>query len=147
MARYAGAIPDSFSGWGQPPRDSMGSALWVGTNGAYRRAALRAAGGWTRIDGGEDVITGIAVMSQGYRVAYVPLNLAKGLCPDTFRATVNQQYRWCKSSLDLVYPPTRTNVIWQGFRNCKMTLVHRITYLPSSLYYLQSILLLVPPTH
>lgn len=115
----------------------------MGTNVAYRRAALRVTGGWTRIDGGEDVITGIAVMSAGYRVAYVPLNLAKGLCPDTFRATVNQQYRWCKSSLDLVYPPTRTNVIWQIFRRCKMTLAQRISFLVCPLYYLQSVLALV----
>jgi cellulose synthase (UDP-forming) len=143
LARYAGAIQDSFFTWVQPHRDTIGSALCVGTNVAYRRAALRAAGGWTRIDGGEDVITGIAVMSHGYRVAYVPLNLAKGLCPDTFRATVNQQYRWCKSSLDLVYPPTRTNVIWQVFRSCKMTLIQRISYLFCTLYYLQSILVLV----
>lgn len=143
MARYAGSIQDSFFTWVQPHRDSIGSALCVGTNVAYRRAALRAAGGWTRIDGGEDVVTGIALMSAGYRVAYVPLNLAKGLCPDTFRATVNQQYRWCKSSLDLVYPPTRRNVIWQVFRSCKMTMVQRISYLFCTLYYLQSVLVLV----
>src|SRR5260221_32945 len=143
MARYAGAIQDSFFTWVQPHRDTIGSALCVGTNVAYRRAALRAASGSTTISGGGDVTTGIAVMSQGYRVAYVPLNLAKGLCQDTFRATVNQQYRWCKSSLDLVYPPTRTNVIWQVFRNCKMSLVQRISYLSCSLYYLQSILVLV----
>ena len=92
---------------------------------------------------GEDVITGIAVMTHGYRVAYVPLNLAKGLCPDTFRATVNQQYRWCKSSLDLVYPPTRKNVIWQVFRGCKMTLAQRLSYLSGTLYYLQSMLVLI----
>jgi cellulose synthase (UDP-forming) len=143
MARYAGAIQDSFFTWVQPHRDTIGSALCVGTNVAYRRAALEAADGWTKIEGGEDVITGIAVMTHGYRVAYVPLNLAKGLCPDTFRATVNQQYRWCKSSLDLVYPPTRKNVIWQVFRGCKMTLVQRVSYLTGTLYYLQSILVLM----
>src|SRR5260370_24036389 len=143
MVRYGGALQDSFFPLVQPHRDTLGLALWVGTNVAYRRAAIRAAGGWTRIDGGEDVITGIAVMSQGYRVAYVPLNLAKGLCPDTFRATVNQQYRWCKSSLDLVYPPTRTNVIWQVFRNCKMSLVQPISYLSCTLYYLRSSLVLL----
>lgn len=142
MARYAGAIQDSFFTWVQPHRDAIGSALCVGTNVVYRRAALRAADGWLKIDGGEDVITGIALMSQGYRVAYVPLNLAKGLCPDTFKATVNQQYRWCKSSLDLVYPPTRTNVVWQVFRNCKMSLIQRISYLFCTLYYLQSMLVL-----
>jgi cellulose synthase (UDP-forming) len=143
MARHAAALQDSFFTWVQPQRDAIRSALCVGTNVAYRRAALRAAGGWTRIDGGEDVITGIGVMSAGYRVAYVPLNLAKGLCPDTFRATVNQQYRWCKSSLDLVYPPIRTNVIWQIFRSCKMTLTQRMSFLICPLYYLQSILALV----
>ena len=143
MARYAGAIQDSFFTWVQPHRDAIGSALCVGTNVVYRREALRAANGWLKIDGGEDVITGIALMSKGYRVAYVPLNLAKGLCPDTFTATVNQQYRWCKSSLDLVYPPTRANVVWQVFRTCKMTLLQRVSYLFCTLYYLQSMLVLV----
>jgi cellulose synthase (UDP-forming) len=44
-------------------------------------------------------------MSAGYAVRYVPVLVAKGLCPDTLSAFVNQQYRWCAGSMSLMVSP------------------------------------------
>jgi cellulose synthase (UDP-forming) len=143
LARHAGTVQDMFFTWVQPARQAMGSAFCVGTNVGYRRSALAKAGGFPRVAGGEDIVTTWDLMSVGYRTLYLPLNLAKGLCPDTFAATINQQYRWCISSMDMFVPANRGNVVRKSFYRCRMSPLQRLSFMSGILYYLQSMLALV----
>jgi cellulose synthase (UDP-forming) len=105
LQRAAGATQELFYRWIQPARDGVDAAICVGTNAMYRRAALQAAGGFAQIGHSEDVWTGVRLKLAGYITRYVPVNLAKGLCPDNFDGFTNQQYRWCTGSMSLLSTP------------------------------------------
>jgi cellulose synthase (UDP-forming) len=102
LQRAAGAAQELFYRWVQPSRDALGAPICVGTCALYRRQALERAGGFAQIAHSEDVHTGVAVMAAGYQVRYVPVVLAKGLCPEGIHPFLNQQYRWCAGSLSLM---------------------------------------------
>lgn len=97
----AGATQELFYRWVQPSRDRRNAAICVGTNAIYSRTALNAAGGFCQIEHSEDVHTGFGLLKAGYTVRYVPVILAKGLCPSELTAFVRQQYRWATGSLSL----------------------------------------------
>lgn len=143
MARLAGIVQGMFFCWSQPGHESLGSAMCVGTNVLYRRTALEAAGGFVNISGGEDVVTGVQFLAAGYRTVYVPLNLARGLCPDTFASTINQQYRWCLTTLAMVFPVRGIERVCGGFWRTRMPAAQRLVFLSGLLYYGQSLLALV----
>jgi cellulose synthase (UDP-forming) len=102
LQRAAAATQELFYRWIQPARDGVDAAICVGTNAVYRRAALTAAGGFAQIGHSEDVWTGVRMKLAGYTTRYVPVNLAKGVCPDNFDGFTNQQYRWCTGSMSLL---------------------------------------------
>lgn len=102
LQRGAGITQEFFYRWVQPSRDCVGAPICVGTCAVYRRAALDAAGGFAQIGHSEDVHTGVKLLRAGYHTRYVPVNLAKGICPDSLDAFINQQYRWCTGSMSLM---------------------------------------------
>ncbi len=102
LQKAAGATQELFYRFIQPSRDNSDSAICVGTCAIYRRAALRAAKGFAPIGHSEDVHTGVRVAKAGYTLRYVPVLLAKGLCPDQMHSFINQQYRWATGSFSLL---------------------------------------------
>ena len=141
IARLGGVVQGMFFCWAQPGQQSRDAAFCVGTNVLYRRAALDEIGGIPLCpSGGEDVVTSVQLLARGYRTVYVPLNLARGLCPDNFTSVINQQYRWCLTTLALVFPVRHTERADRGFWRCRMTLTQRAGYLSGILYYVQSLL-------
>jgi cellulose synthase (UDP-forming) len=102
LERGAGATQELFYRWIQPSRDAAGAPICVGTCAVYRRAALQAVGGFAQIEHSEDVHTGILLMRNGFGTRYVPVLVAKGLCPDDLAGFLNQQYRWCNGSITLL---------------------------------------------
>lgn len=87
----------------QPARDHLGlSAICVGTNALYRREALEQIGGFYQVPASEDVHNGVALINRGWRVKYIPILLARGLCPDTAQSLFKQHYRWCSGSMRLL---------------------------------------------
>lgn len=144
IARLSGVVQGMFFCWSQPGQQSRNAAICVGTNVLYRRTALDEIGGFPWCEtGGEDVVTSVEMLARGSQTVYVPVNLAKGLCPDTFKGVINQQYRWCLTTLGLIFPVRGMDGADRGFWACKMTLTQRIAYLSGILYYLQSLLTLV----
>ncbi len=105
LERCAGATQELFYRFIQPSRDRRDAAICVGTCALYRRSALIDAGGFAQIGHSEDVHTGVNLMKAGYLTRYVPIVIAKGLCPDTLSGFVNQQYRWCTGSMSLMKNP------------------------------------------
>jgi cellulose synthase (UDP-forming) len=143
MARLSGAVQGMFFCWVLPGNNSMNAAFCVGTNVAYRRAALTAAGGFPKISGGEDIITSVEFLAAGYKTVYLPLNLARGLCPDNFSSTVNQQYRWALTTLAMIFPVRGIERVCGTFWRCPMPLRQRFLFMTGLLYYAQSLLVLV----
>lgn len=102
LERTAGATQELFYRWVQPSRDNRGAPICVGTCAIYRRAALDATGGFAQIEHSEDVHTGIFLLRAGFRTQYVPVVVARGLCPSELAGFLNQQYRWCNGSITLL---------------------------------------------
>jgi cellulose synthase (UDP-forming) len=109
VERAASATLEVFYRAVQVSRDRFGSALCVGSNAVYRRAALEPSGGFTLMPYAEDSHTGLDVRFHGYRLKYLPVPLAAGICPATLDAFMRQQYRWCCGATSLVW----TDHMWR----------------------------------
>ena len=103
VERAAGPTLEIFYRAVQVSRDRFGSALCVGSNAVYRRAALAPTGGFTLIPYAEDSHSGLDARLNGYRLSYLPVPLAAGICPATLDAFMRQQYRWCNGATSLVW--------------------------------------------
>jgi cellulose synthase/poly-beta-1,6-N-acetylglucosamine synthase-like glycosyltransferase len=127
VERSAGAIQEVFYRTIQVARDRFGAAVCVGTSAVYRRTALEPQGGPTLIPYAEDVHTGLDVRRAGWCLAYLPLPLSTGICPDRLDAFVRQQYRWCIGNAGVVF----SRRLW----SVPMTIPARLTYISGFFYY------------
>jgi cellulose synthase (UDP-forming) len=130
LQRAAGSGQEYFYRWVQPGRDRSNGAICVGTNAVYRRAALDRSGGFAQIGHSEDVHTGVNMNKVGFFVRYVPVILAKGLCPDELNSFINQQYRWCAGSMSLLFD--------RNFHHTPMPLLQRMCFWSGFLYYIST---------
>jgi len=143
VERGAGPVLEVFDRAGQVSRNRFSSALCVGSNAVYRRAALEPTGGFALLPYAEDPHTGLDARNNGYRLTYVPMPLAAGVCPATLEEFLWQQYRWCCRATSLVWT-------WHMWR-VPMPLAARLPYLAGWLWNLTTalrmlILPLIPVT-
>ena len=124
----AGAVQELFYRLVQVNRNRWGGSICVGTCGAYRRQSLLPFGGTAAIGYSEDVHTGFNVVNDGWKVMYVPLNLAMGICPDNVESFFVQQYRWCMGSITLFANP--------AFWKSTLTVMQKACYLTGMMYYI-----------
>jgi cellulose synthase (UDP-forming) len=124
----AGAIQELFYRAIQVGRDRLGASICVGTCAVYRRRALEPQGGTTLIAYAEDVHTGLDVRRAGWKLVYLPIVLATGMCPAGLNAFFRQQYRWCTGSTSTML----TSRLW----SVPMTKRARMTYVSGFCYYL-----------
>jgi len=124
----AGFVQELFYRIIQPARDRFGAAVCVGSCAIYRREALAEFGGTPEIDHSEDLWTGFELLQRGWRMKYVPVVLAKGLCPDRLSHFFSQQYRWCRGSLTLV----SSSRFWTS----RLTVMQKCCYASGFAYYL-----------
>ena len=82
FAYNAAFAEEPFYRFIQVTRSRFGGAICCGSCALYRRSAIEAIGGPFQIDYSEDAHTGYAISRAGYRVQYVPVLLAVGICPD-----------------------------------------------------------------
>jgi cellulose synthase (UDP-forming) len=127
LERGACAVQELFYRVVQVSRENLGGAICVGTCAVYRRAALDSNGGTTLIEHSEDVHTGFDLRRNGWRLQYIPVCLASGLCPDDLSGFFRQQYRWCMGSLSLC----TSAKFWQT----RMSLRTRLCYVSGFFYY------------
>lgn len=105
-----------------------GTAVAVGANGTFRRAALASIGGHG-IGLAEDLVTSIRLHAAGWTSVYVPEVLTRGLVPADLDSYLKQQLKWSRGVHEVLfkeYPrafPTLT-----GFQ--------RLSYLMIGTYYL-----------
>src|SRR5216683_133924 len=126
VERAAGTTLEIFYRVVQVSRDRVGSALCVGSNAVYRRAALVPEGGFTMIPYAEDSHTGLDMRYHGYQLTYIPVPLAAGVCPATLDLFMRQQYRWCCGATSLVW----TRHMWR----VSMPLRARLPYIAGWLW-------------
>jgi cellulose synthase (UDP-forming) len=128
VERVAGPTLEIFNRTVQVSRDRLGSAVCVGSNAVYRRAALEPTGGFALVPCAEDGHTGLEARYRGYRLSYLPVPLAAGICPASLESFLRQQYRWCWGATSLIW----TRRMWR----VPMRRAARLPYLASWLWNL-----------
>jgi cellulose synthase (UDP-forming) len=132
LERGAGAVQELFYRFAQVSRQSHDAAICVGSNALYRRTALDDIGGTALIEHSEDVHTGFNLRMHGWTIQYIPVILAKGLCPAGMTAFFKQQYRWCMGSMSLM----TSRKFWQHHASPRT----RMSYFSGFLYYVATAL-------
>jgi cellulose synthase (UDP-forming) len=130
LERGAGSVQELFYRSVQVSRQHHGAAICVGSCAVYRRAALDDIGGTALIEHSEDVHTGFNLRMKGWRLQYIPVALAAGLCPSEVDSFFTQQYRWCAGSMSLLGS--------RKFWATKLSLRARLSYLSGFCYYLHT---------
>lgn len=111
----------------QPARDTWEAAMCVGTNAIYSREALTPLGGVAPLEHSEDIHTGFWLVSEGWKIKYLPLILAKGMAPSTVNAYFSQQYRWALGTLMQIFD--------KNFWFAKIPFMIKLNYINSIFYY------------
>jgi cellulose synthase (UDP-forming) len=92
----------------------------------FRRTALEQIGGFPQESLTEDFELSVHLHERGWRTAYVPEVLARGLGPEDMASYVSQQQRWARGCLSGIRTAIRAN----------LPLRTRIQYLLSSMFFL-----------
>ena len=122
----AGWIQETFYRLINVSRSHHGAPICVGTCALYRRTALEPEG-TAAIPYSEDLHTGFETILKGWKVAYIPVNYAKGVCPDSVGALFSQMYRWALGSTSLL--------ITKKFWTVKIGFNKRMCFLSGMIYY------------
>ncbi len=126
---YGGAhVQEAFYRFIEVARSRLGGTICCGSNAIYRRTALDEIGGTVQIEHSEDAHTGFELTTRGWRVKYVPIILAIGMCPDNAQSYFHQQHSWCFGSLSLL----STKKFWMAKVSWKI----KFCYLVGFLFYL-----------
>jgi cellulose synthase/poly-beta-1,6-N-acetylglucosamine synthase-like glycosyltransferase len=128
VERGAGAVQELFYRSIQTARAKKGGATCVGSCAVYRRAALDDNRGMSLSEHSEDLRTGFDLHRLGWKLLYLPIALSTGNCPDNVLAFLNQQYRWCSGTIDLMCD----KVFWRT----SLPLYTRMCYISGFVYYL-----------
>jgi cellulose synthase (UDP-forming) len=103
VERAVGPTTEVFYRTVQVSADRLGSALCVGSNAVYRRAALAGSGGFAPAPYGAGGHTGLDARYHGYRLRYLPVPLAAGSCPASLESFARERYRWSRGITGLVW--------------------------------------------
>jgi cellulose synthase (UDP-forming) len=107
-------------------KDGMGAMFCCGTNAVFRRTALAEIGGFPGESLTEDFELSVHLHERGWRTAYVPEVLARGLGPEDMASYVSQQQRWARGCLSGIRTALRA----------RLPLRIRAQYLLSSMFFL-----------
>ncbi|HEX6713963.1 MAG TPA: glycosyltransferase family 2 protein [Thermoleophilaceae bacterium] len=107
-------------------KDGMGAMFCCGTNAVFRRSALEQVGGFPQESLTEDFELSVHLHERGWRTAYVPEVLARGLGPEDMASYVSQQQRWARGCLSGIRTAVRA----------RLPLRIRVQYLLSSMFFL-----------
>lgn len=133
----------------QVARSRLGGAICVGTNALYSVRALKAVGGYEGVGRpewghSEDVHTGLKMINtrnkngDRYKITYVPIQLAKGVCPESHESFYRQQNRWASGSIQLLF--SRLTIFSR-----ELSLGEKFCYFMNPMYYLYTIAMLFTP--
>lgn len=135
VARGAAEQTYGFYGPGQMGLFGHGAALAIGANCTFRRSALASIGGHG-IGLAEDLVTAIRLHAAGWKSAYVPEVVSRGLVPEDLGSFYKQQLKWARGVYEVVFaelPRVFSRLTWR----------QRLCYLTVGTYYLFGITTLV----
>lgn len=136
----------------QVAKNRFGSAICVGTSALYSVEALKRVGGYESVgttaawSHSEDVYTGLKMLNsynssdKRYKLNYVPIQLAKGSCPENHHSFYKQQNRWAMGSMQLMFSG---NVLFSH----RLSLSQRFIYASNALYYFYTMTVLLSPVY
>jgi cellulose synthase (UDP-forming) len=133
LARAAWSQQALFFGAIARGKDGHDAMFCCGTNVVFRRAALDDAGGFPEGSLTEDFELSVRLHERGWRSAYVPHVLARGLGPEDMASYVGQQHRWARGCLSAI----------PGVLRAGLPLRLRLQYLLSCAYFLTGWTILV----
>lgn len=148
----AAYIQQDFYRITQVARNRFGSAICVGTSALYNLDALRRVGGYEGVGQprgwghSEDVHTGLKMLNyfnssdKRYKIVYVPVQLAKGCCPDNHHSFYKQQNRWATGSMQLL-------LSGKTLFSSRLSMRQRLIYGSNSLYYFYTMSILLSPVY
>lgn len=117
-------------------KNRMNATFWCGTNAVLRREALESIGGVPENNIAEDFLASLFLHENGWRTLYIPEILALGLAPNNLKDYVNQQYRWARGSLEVIF---KYNPLFKR----GLTFGQKMQYLYSAGYYLNGLVVLL----
>ncbi|HUF30513.1 MAG TPA: glycosyltransferase [Gemmatimonadaceae bacterium] len=106
----------------------FGGPLAIGANCTFRRAALDSIGGHA-VHLVEDFVTSLRLHAGGWKSAYVPEIVARGLVPEDLQSYFNQQLKWATGMFQVLFG-LMPRLFW------KLPGWERLRYVVSSTYYL-----------
>ncbi|MBI2610557.1 glycosyltransferase [Candidatus Kaiserbacteria bacterium] len=130
---------EDFYRVGQVARNRIDGALCCGTNALYRRSALASIGGPLQVDKSEDSRTGYALLSKGWRIEYLPIILAAGICPNNAYSYFHQQHRWASGRAEL----TLSSAFWLA----PVRFTQKLCYFTGFLFYLEHLFVILLSLH
>ena len=86
----------------QPSRNEHNGAIFAGTMGLIRRAALDELGGWDEWCITEDAELSLRLLRAGWSGLHVDQSWGHGIMPLTFEALKGQRYRWCFGGIQVL---------------------------------------------
>lgn len=128
-------LQNMFYSYIMPSKHLQKSAFCVGTNVVYRRSVMEEIGGFAPVKHSEDVFTTLKVNQYGYRVFFVDRVLAVGLSPDNLISFFNQQYRWARGGLSMLFKHST-------LFNKKLTTSQKLHFFASNSFYLTGLAVL-----
>ena len=135
VGKGAAVVQELFYRLIQVSRNSFNASVCTGTNTLYRRSALSEFGGTAAMPYSEDMHTGFNLISTGWKINYIPINLCMGICPDDLKSFFVQQMRWSMGSIYLFFS--------QRFWTANITMWQRVCYLTGIGYYISTALSVV----
>lgn len=131
IAKAAAEQTYTFYSANQMGYHGIGSAVAIGANCTFRRAALNSIGG--HVQGlAEDLQTSIKLHAKGWKSVYNPVVVSRGLVPEDFGSFCKQQLKWAVGAVDVLFTD-----LPNAFK--KINFHQKLTYLNISTYYLSGI--------
>ncbi|MFD6177314.1 MULTISPECIES: glycosyltransferase [unclassified Isoptericola] len=119
----------------QASRNERNGAIFGGTMGLIRRAALEGQGGWDEWCITEDAELSLRLLRAGGRGMHVDRSYGRGVMPLTFEALKRQRFRWCFGGIQILRMHWRSLLPGRPTAANRLTLAQRWAYLVGGLQW------------
>lgn len=119
----------------QLSNNQANAVISCGSGVVYRRQALQEMGGFASWNLLEDFTTSYELASRGWRGAYYPHALSRGLAPATLAGVYHQRFQWCLDTMRLFFwdnPLFKSGLSWHQKTHF---LIVMMSYLTSGLVF------------
>ena len=119
----------------QPSRNERDGAIFAGTMGLIRRAALDDVGGWDEWCITEDAELSLRLLRAGWSGSHVDESFGHGVMPLSFEALKGQRFRWCFGGIQILRMHWRSMLPGAHGREDHLTLGQRWAYLSGAVQW------------